>query len=331
MSDLNELLKLVDGSIAIREGRVEVKDAAKLRGGVNRLVQTSALESGKGKVGRDSWFDRRLWSWASSPVPSTSSTWRCGRGETPNTFTVPAMNLRVLSYHAARAVFRVAKRMNAGAFIFEIARSEMGYTDQEPAEYTTNILAAAVAEGWTGPVFIQGDHFQLSPKKYAADPQGELKSVKDLISEAIAAGFYNIDVDTSTLVDISKASVPEQQATNISLSAELASHIRELEPGNVTISIGGEIGEVGGHNSTAEELRAFMDGFNSAMKAQAQASLASARSASRPEPHTAERCCRMGRWRRSASTSDTLRTLPTWPRRDVRAGWNRAARSVDAA
>jgi hypothetical protein len=31
--------------------------------------------------------------------------------------------------------------------IFEIARSEMGYTDQRPAEYAANILAAAIAEG----------------------------------------------------------------------------------------------------------------------------------------------------------------------------------------
>jgi fructose/tagatose bisphosphate aldolase len=32
------------------------------------------------------------------------------------------------------------------------------------------------------------------------------------------------------------------------------------------ISVGGEIGEVGGHNSTEPELRAFMDGYNQALK-----------------------------------------------------------------
>ncbi|MFH1186018.1 MAG: class II fructose-bisphosphate aldolase, partial [Chloroflexota bacterium] len=58
---------------------------------------------------------------------------------------------------------------------------------------------------------------------------------------------------------------PEQQETNVRLSSELAAYIRGLEPEGVTISIGGEIGEVGGHNSTAEELRAFMDGFNGVM------------------------------------------------------------------
>ena len=176
------------------------------------------------------------------------------------------MNLRVLSYDAARAVFRVARRMNAGAFIFEIARSEIGYTDQKPAEYATNILAAAIAEEWTGPVFIQGDHFQLSPKRYGANPEAEIQAVRDLAKEAVAAGFYNIDVDTSTLVDVSKPTIVEQQATNVRLSSELAAFIRGLEPEGITISIGGEIGEVGGHNSTAEELRAFMNGFNAGMK-----------------------------------------------------------------
>jgi len=37
--------------------------------------------------------------------------------------------------------------------------------------------------------------------------------------------------------------------------------VRDLEPKGVTISLGGEIGEVGTENSTVPELEAFMDGF----------------------------------------------------------------------
>jgi fructose/tagatose bisphosphate aldolase len=182
---------------------------------------------------------------------------------------VPALNLRILPFEAARAVFRVARQINAGAFIFEIARSEIGYTDQQPAEYATAVLAAAIAEGWSGPVFLQGDHFQVSAKKYASTPQAEVEAVKQLTGDAISAGFYNIDIDTSTLVDVSKRGVMDQQQTNFDLSSELAEFIRKAEPPEVTVSIGGEIGEVGGHNSTAEELRAFMNGFNGAMKVRA--------------------------------------------------------------
>ncbi|HSR21797.1 MAG TPA: class II fructose-bisphosphate aldolase [Anaerolineales bacterium] len=269
MSDLGDVGKLTGNSVVMHASRAEVKDAAKFRSSIPELVKLSALgperEQGRAR------FLIRLAALELGILPSSIHDLYMarGRGEVLPSFTVPAMNLRVLSYEAARAAFRVARRLDAGAFIFEIARSEMGYTGQNAAEYSTNILAAAISEEWSGPVFVQGDHFQLSPKKYQADPDGELNAVKDLAREAVAAGFYNIDVDASTLVDISRASTREQQEANVRVSSELATFIRGLEPEGIFISIGGEIGEVGGHNSTAEELRTFMDGFNLAMPSMA--------------------------------------------------------------
>jgi fructose/tagatose bisphosphate aldolase len=182
-------------------------------------------------------------------------------------FTVPAINIRGLTYDVSRSIFRAAKKNHVGAFIFEIARSEIGYTDQRPAEYTAAILAAAIKEGYEWPVFIQGDHFQINVKKYEKDKDGEINTVKKLIKEAIDAGFYNIDIDTSTLVDLNKPNLTEQQRLNFEFAAEFTAYIRALEPKGITISVGGEIGEVGKKNSTVEELRAFMDGFNSALAA----------------------------------------------------------------
>ena len=184
-----------------------------------------------------------------------------GRGEVHG-FTVPAINVRGAAYDTARSIFRTAKKLNAGAFLLEIARSEIGYTDQRPSEYVAVMLAAALREGFRGPVFIQGDHFQVNAKKFAVDPNGEVAAVKQLALEAITAGFYNIDVDTSTLVDLSKPDLPSQQRLNYETCVDIAKYIRELQPKGVSISVGGEIGEVGSHNSTVEELRAFMDGFN---------------------------------------------------------------------
>ncbi|MFH1238636.1 MAG: class II fructose-bisphosphate aldolase [bacterium] len=176
-------------------------------------------------------------------------------------FTVPAINLRGLTYILAQAIFRVAKKNNAGAFIFEIAKSEMGYTNQRPAEYVGVCLAAAVKENYQGPVFIQGDHFQVNAKKYSQDPAKEIQGIKDLIKESIASGFYNIDIDTSTLVELEKPSVKEQQKLNYEVCAELTKYIRSIEPKGITVSVGGEIGEVGSKNSTPEELDAFMGGY----------------------------------------------------------------------
>lgn len=188
-----------------------------------------------------------------------------GRGEVPATFTVPAINIRAITYDTARALFRARKKLDAGAVLIEIARSEISYTDQRPAEYTFVLMAAALREGWTGPIFIQGDHFQLNAKKYLADPKAEMNTVLELTQEALAAGFYNIDVDTSTLVDLDKPTHAEQQQLNGTLCAEITAFIRKHEPAGVHVSVGGEIGEVGGKNSTAEELEAFVNVFNAAM------------------------------------------------------------------
>jgi fructose-bisphosphate aldolase class II len=184
-----------------------------------------------------------------------------GRGEVHG-FTVPAINVRGMAYDTARAIFRTAIKLEAGAFLLEIARSEIAYTDQRPAEYVSVMLAAALREGFRGPVFIQGDHFQVNAKKFAVDRDAEVDAVKALAREAIHAGFYNIDVDTSTLVDLSKSNLDEQQRLNYEVGIDLVRTVRELEPDGVTISVGGEIGEVGTNNSTVEELRAYMDGFN---------------------------------------------------------------------
>jgi len=184
-----------------------------------------------------------------------------GRGLTGG-FTVPAMNIRGMAYDTGRSIFRCAVRLKVGALILEIARSEIAYTDQRPAEYVAVMLAAALRERFRGPVFIQGDHFQVNAKKFAVDPVTEVNGVKQLAREAIAAGFYNIDVDTSTLVDLSKPTLKEQQRTNYEQGVELALTVRELQPKGVNISIGGEIGEVGTENSTVEELVTYMDGFN---------------------------------------------------------------------
>ena len=183
-----------------------------------------------------------------------------GRGEFSG-FTVPAINIRSLTYDLARAIFRVAQKNNSGAFVFEIARSEIGYTDQAPIEYASMVLAAAIKEGYTGPVFIQGDHFQVKVDKFKENPNKEIENLKTLINDAISSGFYNIDIDSSTLVDISKSNLKEQQRLNYEVCSKLTKFIRSIEPEEVTISIGGEIGEIGTQNSTPDDLHAFMVGL----------------------------------------------------------------------
>ncbi len=175
--------------------------------------------------------------------------------------TVPAINIRGLTYHVARAVFSAAVKNRVSALIFEIARSEIGYTSQRPSEYMACVLAAAMKEGFKGPIFLQGDHFQVNAGKYHSEREKELGAIKDLIREAVDAGFFNIDVDASTVVDLGRSTLGEQQEDNYRVTADMTMFMRSIEPKGVTISVGGEIGEVGKSNSTVEDLTAFMSGY----------------------------------------------------------------------
>lgn len=258
---VEELLSIVQGAVHIDGDRITVTDRQALRGKGAELAFSAVF--GEGMVRETArWL---LWEIGQElgifPASIHELYLAIGRGDVAPTFTVPAINVRGMNYEMSRAIFRAANKLDVGALIFEIARSEIGYTDQRPAEYVSSVLAAAIDEGFQGPLFIQGDHFQVSAKGYASDPEKEVGAVRDLIREAVEAGFYNIDIDTSTLVDLSYESLDEQQRTNYTVSAELTQFVRGIEPDGVTVSLGGEIGEVGEKNSTVPELRAYMDGY----------------------------------------------------------------------
>jgi fructose/tagatose bisphosphate aldolase len=252
--DLKELL-------ALEEGSVKVPDAAKLRDAMDGLIHDAVFEPDEKKRNAKLTLLKEACKQAGA-IPASIQELYEHMGKKYPGFTVPAINIRGLTYDTARAVFRTAIRNNVGAFIFEIARSEIGYTKQRPLEYATVVLAAAIKEGFAGPVFIQGDHFQVVRKYFSTDPEKETSYLRNLIREAIEADFYNIDIDTSTLVDLSQPTLKEQQYPNYHTSAHFADYIREIEPEGITISIGGEIGEIGGKNSDPDELRTYLDGFN---------------------------------------------------------------------
>ena len=254
--------KALDGIVVREADGVRVTDSDRLRGElIDKLAYNAVFADTAELRGLSRYLVRQI-GIAMGCVPASIQGFyeAMGRGEVAP-MTVPAINIRGMSYDIARAIVRAAIELDSAAFIFEIAKSEIGYTFQRPAEYTVVMLAACLREGFSGPVFVQGDHFQVNAKKYAQDPDAALKEVRALISEAVPAGFYNIDIDTSTLVDLSHDTVIEQQRNNFQHAAELTQLVRELEPEGVTVSVGGEIGEVGEKNSTVEEFEAFMDGY----------------------------------------------------------------------
>ncbi len=260
-ADVNAVIAGLDGAVTIEGNSVEIIDGAMVRETlIERLVWSAVF--GEPDV-------RTASRWLIRQIATASGAWpasihalymAAGRNEYANV-TTPAINLRGMTFDLARTVFRAAQATRSMQVIFELARSEMGYTEQRPGEYASVVLAAAVKEGWSGPVFIQGDHYQASPKAYAQDPDKEITAIADLAAEAIAAGYGNIDIDASTLVDLDFPTLKEQQEANYRNTAELTQRIRAIEPAGFRISVGAEIGEVGKTNSTVADLDAFMEGY----------------------------------------------------------------------
>ena len=165
-------------------------------------------------------------------------------------FTVPAFNIRGLTYELARAIWRAAMQAQVGALIFELAPSESAVGEQSFEEYAAWVLAAAAREGYRGPVFLQGDHFEV----HSAAEMGE---ISQLAKRAVQAGFYQIDIDASHLFNPNSADLSGFHSPNANATAELITTLRASQPQSVHLTLGGEVGEIGGKNTSRADLQAF--------------------------------------------------------------------------
>lgn len=161
--------------------------------------------------------------------------------------TVPAINLRGLTFNLACCLFETAQDLKAGAFILELARSERGYTKQSFAEYKTLILAAALKTNFPGPIFLQVDHLQINPSRYQQSLEEEKTEVKKLALEALKADFFNFDIDASSL------SFEE----NVKVSGEIINFIQEKQE-EKNLNFGAELEEIGGEKTKVEDLGHFI-------------------------------------------------------------------------
>jgi fructose/tagatose bisphosphate aldolase len=259
---VTELLASLDGIVRVVDDALTVVDADRLRGdGVRDLAWTAAFTQDPPTAEVAQWI---VWEAAEALGARSASIQDLymarARGDVSG-FTVPAINLRTQTFDMARVAYETAAAADVGAVILELARSEQTYTFQRPIDYATACLAGAIAAGWQGPVFLQGDHYQFNAKKYAADPEAMTEEIRRACRLAADAGYRNVDIDASTLVDLSHPDIDEQQRANYERTAELIGLIRTLQVDGVTVSVGGEIGEVGTENSTEGELRAYLDGL----------------------------------------------------------------------
>ena len=264
---LSDLLSAIAPAARIVDDELVIEDETSFRSdAIRSLVWSATFSETADVVEAARWL---IWE-ASQKLDARSASIHelyiaRGRGDVSG-FTVPAVNLRTQVFDMVGAMCRAAQSMDCGTIVFELARSEQEYTFQRPAEYITSVLAGCIAADWRGPVFVQGDHYQFNAKKYALDPEGTTEGVRKLARDAVAVGYGNIDIDSSTLVDLTRVTVDDQQRVNYERAAEISALIRASEPPEATVSIGGEIGEVGKQNSTEEELRAYLEGYRARLR-----------------------------------------------------------------
>ncbi|MEK7604982.1 MAG: class II fructose-bisphosphate aldolase [Patescibacteria group bacterium] len=265
-SSLSELTEQATGAIGDLNDPLISNRAILQATLIDDLVYTALFSQDKDLKQQCADLIYRLSELAGCPSTSIYELYKAFGEQKVEGFTVPAINVRALTYDTARLIFRLMKEKKIGAVVFEIARSEIEYTHQRPREYALAVLAGAIKEGYKGPVFLQGDHYQFSKKKFSEDRNAEINKIKDLIKESIEARFYNIDIDASTLVDLDKESLTDQQQNNSDMTALLTTYIHQIQPENITVSIGGEIGHIGGKNSTAQDFEAFMELYQQQIK-----------------------------------------------------------------
>ena len=145
---VKDLSEAVRAAATVEGDRITVGNVSALSPEViDQLARTAAFGASPEIKGTARWIIRSLAAAAGIRPASIHDLYiAMGEGKTGG-FTVPAINIRAMAYDSARALFRAARRLDAGAFLVEIARSEISYTDQRPAEYASVLIAAALREG----------------------------------------------------------------------------------------------------------------------------------------------------------------------------------------
>ena len=176
---VSDLMAALAGSAHVAGGELVIDDESRLRGdGIRATVWSATFSEDKDVVEAARWIVWEASQLLGAPSASIHDLYMArGRGEVHG-FTVPAINLRTQVFDMAATMCRAAQEIDAGAIIFELARSEQEYTFQRPGEYITSVLAGCIAAGWQGPVFVQGDHYQFNAKKYAADPEATTEAIR---------------------------------------------------------------------------------------------------------------------------------------------------------
>ena len=133
------------------------------------------------------------------------------------------------------------------------------------------MLAAALREGFRGPLFIQGDHFQVNAKKYAVDPahgsrRGEAARARGDRRGLLQHRHRHLDARRS----LASRTLAEQQRVNFEQCCRASRRsFAVCSPKASRSRSAARSAKWEPRTARVEELRAYMDGFNATLAKQA--------------------------------------------------------------
>jgi hypothetical protein len=257
-----DLRMLLSNTLEVKDNRVKIVDPHRLRTErIDPLVYNGVFHESERLRYFLCWLIRRAAAGMAIYPASAQVLYAAAARGRLRRFTAPAVSLRAMTYDAARACFRAAKQTGCGAMVLDLGRNATEGPAQSPVEYATCVLAGAIREGYEGPVFLQADYLR-ERRAPDDDEQGdELARFEDLAEEALGAGFFNLDLDTSDLEDLGIPDPSEQERASCAYAARLAAFVRKTEPAGVDTNLGVRMKSHGDSAHLAQRFRAFMGGF----------------------------------------------------------------------
>jgi hypothetical protein len=251
---------LLRDCLEVRDNGVKIIDAHRLREErIDALVYNAMFQPSERVRYFLSWLIRQVAAGnAIYPASLQGLYTAAARGQTP-TLTLPAISLRVMTYAGGRAAFRAARETGAGALAFNLDAAAK--PAQSPLDYATCLLAAALREGYEGPLFLQANFLHERPMADEPAHSDELERLKELVEEALNEAFFNLELDATRMENLTLPDLSAQEQACYADCAELASFVRQTEPGGVGSAIGIQFNSRGDPEHRVQRLRAFMTGF----------------------------------------------------------------------
>ena len=260
---VSELVAALDGIAHVDGDRLVIDDEPRFRDeGVRAAVWSATFSADKDVVEAARWI---IWE-ASQVLGARSASihelyMARGRGEIHG-FTVPACNLRTQVFDMALTMCRAAQPTDVGTLDLRAGPERAGVHvpaagrvhHERPGRMHRGRLARARSScraTTTSSTRPSTRRIQMRRPRPFARRRGTRWQSATATSMSTRRRSSISPCPTSTPSSAPTTSAPQR-------SRRL---IREVQPPDLMVSIGGEIGEVGKQNSTEEELRAYLDGY----------------------------------------------------------------------